>query len=106
MKNPYHILGLPNCASMEDIKKAYRGLALKFHPDRGGDQEKMKEINEAYSYLVKNKEQYDLTLKPRMPSNKGGFTIFVGGFQAGWDFDNSNSFTAYGRTVSTSTGRW
>ncbi len=60
----YEILGIPKNASKEQIKNAYRGLALKFHPDRnsGKDaEEKFKEISEAYAVLSDDvkKEQYD-----------------------------------------------
>ena len=61
MKDPYEVLGVPHGASEEEIKKAYRELARKYHPDNYGDnpladlaQEKMKEINEAYDTLTKN----------------------------------------------------
>lgn len=61
-KNYYDILGVSRTASEEEIKKAYRRLAHKHHPDKGGgDAEKFKEINEAYQVLS-NKEkrsQYD-----------------------------------------------
>ena len=59
-KDPYDILGVPRGASEEDIKRAYRELAKKYHPDNYTDpnmselaSEKMKEINEAYE-LLKN----------------------------------------------------
>ena len=79
--NHYHTLGLQNCSSLEEIKRAYRKLALRFHPDRGGNEEKMKAVNLAYEYLIKNKESYDATLRPRKPALKNyGFTIVVGGF--------------------------
>ena len=80
MKNHYQTLGLKNFASVADVKSAYRKLALTHHPDRGGEIRKMQEINIAYEYLMKNKEQYDLTLKPSRPVLKRtGFTISVGG---------------------------
>lgn len=60
MKDPYEVLGVPHGASDEEIKKAYRELARKYHPDNYTNnpladlaQEKMKEINEAYSTLTK-----------------------------------------------------
>lgn len=51
MKNYFDILGISPEASEEDIKKAYRSLAMKHHPDRGGDQTKFQEIQEAYDIL-------------------------------------------------------
>lgn len=54
-KDLYEILGVPKTATDEEIKKAYRKLALTYHPDRNrGDQEaeeKFKEINLAYEVL-------------------------------------------------------
>lgn len=61
MKDPYEVLGVPKGASQDDIKKAYRELARKYHPDHyAGNpladlaEEKMKEINEAYAVLTKD----------------------------------------------------
>ncbi len=60
MKNPYIVLGVPENASDEEIKKAYRSLAKKYHPDNFANNpladlaaEKMKEINEAYDMIQK-----------------------------------------------------
>ncbi len=51
-KDYYKILGVPENASQEEIKKAYRKLAHQYHPDRkGGSEEKFKKINEAYQTL-------------------------------------------------------
>ena len=56
-KNFYRILGLEKTASEADIKKAYRSLALIHHPDKGGDSEKFKEINQAYEALNPPKKE-------------------------------------------------
>ena len=64
--NLYEVLGLDKSASKEEIKKAYRKLAMKYHPDRNsGDAEaekKFKEVNEAYSTLSDDakRQQYDM----------------------------------------------
>jgi molecular chaperone DnaJ len=51
-KDYYQILGIDKKASKDEIKKAYHKLALKYHPDKnGGDDKKFKEINEAYQVL-------------------------------------------------------
>lgn len=50
-KDYYAILGLSSDASTDEIKAAYKKLALKYHPDRGGDTEKFQELNEAYKIL-------------------------------------------------------
>ena len=49
--DPYKILGVSSSAPPAEIKKAYRKLVLKHHPDHGGDEEEFKKINEAYSIL-------------------------------------------------------
>jgi len=65
MPNDYYtILGVPKDASADQIKKAYRELAMKYHPDRNKDknaEEKFKEINEAYAVLSNDqkREQYN-----------------------------------------------
>ena len=54
MKNYYEILGVPESASQDDIKKAYRQLSIRFHPDKNKncDPEQFNKINEAYSKLL------------------------------------------------------
>lgn len=57
----YELLGVSKTASADEIKKAYRKAAHKHHPDKGGDSEKFKEINEAYQVLSdpQKRNQYD-----------------------------------------------
>ena len=61
MKDYYQVLGVSRGASQDEIKKAYRKLAHKYHPDKGGDEKKFKEINEAYQILSdkEKRNQYD-----------------------------------------------
>ncbi|GAA0728083.1 DnaJ domain-containing protein [Clostridium malenominatum] len=65
MGNPYEILEIKEGASKEEVKRAYRELAKKYHPDQYGNnplrdlaEEKMREINEAYDYLMRNTNDY------------------------------------------------
>ena len=57
----YNILGINKKASSSEIKKAYRKLAMKHHPDKGGDVDKFKEINKVYETLSdpEKKKMYD-----------------------------------------------
>ena len=62
MKDPYSVLGVSQSASDDEIKKAYRELARKYHPDNYQNnpladlaEEKMKEINEAYDAITKQR---------------------------------------------------
>ncbi|PKK38778.1 Chaperone protein DnaJ [Clostridiaceae bacterium JG1575] len=86
-KDYYEVLGLTKGATDDEIKRAFRKLAIKYHPDRNqgdkGAEEKFKEINEAYQTLSdpQKKAQYD----------QFGTTDFQGGFgqgggYAGYDF--------------------
>ena len=52
LKQHYQTLGLTINATIDEVKKQYRKLAQKFHPDLGGDAEKMKSINEAYEAIL------------------------------------------------------
>jgi len=59
--NYYDTLGVKKDASADDIKRAFRKLARKYHPDAGGDEEKFKQVNEAYEVLsdTEKRKQYD-----------------------------------------------
>lgn len=87
MKDYYKILGVSRNASPEEIKKAYRRLAHQYHPDKGGDEQKFKEINEAYEVLSdpQKRAQYD-----RFGQT---FTRTPGG---GFEFNFSDLFTNLG----------
>lgn len=74
-KDYYKILELDKNATPDEIKKSYRKLALKFHPDKGGDEDKFKEISEAYSVLSDpdKKSKYDRF--GTIDDNGGGFNM-------------------------------
>jgi len=79
MKNYYEILGVSKEASKEEIKKVYKELAKKHHPDTGGDADKFKEINEAHGVLSddKKRREYD---NP-MPDFFGSMSNIFGGMK-------------------------
>ena len=70
-KNYYDILGVSEDATAEDIKSAYRKLAIKYHPDSGenDDDEKFKELSEAYSVLKdpSKREEYNFSRSGQNP---------------------------------------
>lgn len=63
-KSYYDILGVKRDASDDEIKRAFRKLAAKYHPDAGGDEQKFKEVSEAYTTLSdpKKRREYDQML--------------------------------------------
>ncbi len=95
-KNYYEILGVSKDASDEEIKKAFRKLAHKYHPDKkGGDETKFKEINEAYQILSdkQKRQQYD-QFGQTFEGAGGGANGFGGfsseGFSGGFGFNDFN----------------
>ena len=86
MKDYYQTLGVPDNASQEDIKKAFRKLAFKHHPDTnpGNEkqaEEKFKEINEAFGVLggKHKRQQYDFARRGQFAG--AGYDNSYGGFQ-------------------------
>lgn len=72
----YSILGIDRTASQEEIKQAFRKLAREHHPDRGGDENKFKQLNEAYTILSDpdTRAQYDF-----QGNNNHHFRSYTGG---------------------------
>lgn len=87
----YQTLGVNRNATPEEIKKAYRSLAMKHHPDRGGDVNKFKEIQTAYDTLSDDQKraQYD-NPQPQFDPNAGGFQFHFG--PGGFDFGPGSPF--------------
>ncbi len=95
-KDYYNILGVGKDASDDEIKKAYRKLAHKYHPDKaGGEEAKFKEVNEAYQVLSdkEKRSQYDQFGQTfEQAQSQGGFGGFEGfrdfsSFAEGFDFN-------------------
>lgn len=108
-KDYYKILGIAKGASDDDIKKAYRKLALKYHPDKNraaGAEEKFKEIAEAYEVLsdTKKREVYDKFgeegLKGGAPGGVGGGGGGMGGTTYTFHGDPRATFAQFFGTAS------
>jgi DnaJ-class molecular chaperone len=88
-KDFYSVLGVPRSASQEEIKKAYRKLAMKYHPDKNPNdkkaEEQFKTISEAYEILSdeKKKEMYDQFGHEAFERNGGGGNAGYGGYGQG-----------------------
>jgi molecular chaperone DnaJ len=109
-KDYYSVLGVDKKASQDDVKKAFRKLAHKYHPDKsGGDEAKFKEVSEAYAILgdEKKRREYDTygqafagSTGPRQGGGQGGnpfggfdFSQFQQGFGNGdVEFDFGDIF--------------
>lgn len=89
-KDYYNILGVGKSASAAEIKTAFRKKAHQYHPDKGGDAEKFKEINEAYQVLSspEKRQQYDQFGSNFQNGQAGGFGGFGGqGFGQGMNIN-------------------
>ena len=103
-KNPYEVLGVRENASDEEIKKAYRTLVKKYHPDRYTDNplkdladEKLREINQAYDSIMNNKGR----------KRSGGYDSSQksGDFQEVRDLINRRNFREADQILRASTNR-
>jgi|TARA_B110000467_G_C18281499_1_gene458860 curved DNA-binding protein len=82
MQDPYVVLGVERTASQQDIKKAYRRLAMEHHPDRNvsdpAAEEKFKSVSEAYSILKDetSRREYDSSFIKQQRTNRGFGDLF------------------------------
>jgi len=108
-KDYYDTLGVTKNSSPDEIKKAYRNLAMKYHPDRNqGDKKaetKFKEASEAYQVLSdpKKKSQYDQFGHSAFDQSQGGGGFDFGGFDSGAFSDIFDDF--FGDFMGSSRGR-
>lgn len=105
MNDPYTTLGVSPNASMDEIKAAYRKLALKYHPDRnGGSKEaeaKMKEINDAYAQVTNMKKggsSSSYGAGSGYQSSQGGYQGYQSGYRGGSQggYDPFGGFDPFG----------
>ncbi len=101
----YEVLGVPRTASEEDIRKAFRKLALQYHPDRNKEasaEEKFKEINEAYSVLIDPQKRATYDQFGHIGTDGGYSTRGFEGYDFGGFGDIFDAFFGRGSTRSRS----
>lgn len=104
MNDHYQTLGVQPTASADDIKKAYRKLANKHHPDKGGDQSKFKDISVAYDTLSDptKRAEYDMMQQGGGRQHRfhsGNFQEFADIFGGGFDPFGHRSNPFFGQRV-------
>ena len=103
MRDPYQVLGVPSTASDDEVKKAYRDLARKYHPDNYQDnpladlaQERMKEINEAYEEVQAQRKRGGASSSGSSGGYGSGGSSY--GYQSGtYGYQNTGYGAASGR---------
>ncbi len=105
-KDYYDILGIPKGSSKDEVKKAFRKMAAKYHPDKAsGDEEKYKEVTEAYAILGDDKKKAEYDTYGHAFNNGGGGGGGFGGFNwgdfqqqtgGGFEFDLGDIFENFG----------
>ena len=99
-KDYYQILGVDKKANSDEVKKAFRKLAHKYHPDKGtGDETKFKEISEAYGVLSNEKKRQEYDAYGRVFNESGGTGQGAGQGFGGFDFNDAQGFDFSGFDV-------
>src|SRR6056300_1446309 len=102
MKNYYDVLGVNEQSTSAEITKAFKDLAKKYHPDRGGDKDKFQEINEAHDTLKSSQKRHDYDSMRKFGGGTSGaqhpffnediFGDIFSGFGQGGDMDFNGRF--------------